>query len=157
MYYALTVNNLELTEKYKSIDSLYEYLKCFCKDINYIAVERNELNENIHYHILCEDYVDLPDICNIYIWNKTIEVADELQKYINYLKKDGHYKVYKIPPFIFEESRWYERAYSLICSKESLLEVFEADLSLMKYYNQISRMWDLKHGNPYLKSLLKSL
>lgn len=144
-YYALTINNSDLVKSFKTIDLVYEFIKDFC-DVNVIAVERNELNFNIHYHLLVSNLKSDKNVLfnSGYIWYKELETDLEITKYYHYILKDGRYKIYNFLPKelnITTNETWYEKALRLCNQYNSLAELFNDNPDMIKKITQVSKLF----------------
>lgn len=142
-YYACTISARELVQRLSSIDKVYEFFSNGYKDfdIHIIAVERNQINQNQHYHVLASS-----DYGHVYIGNWVQEIAniDEVKKYFNYCKKDGKYKLYKALPFDTNDNKsWYERALKGVYQYPNMLELLQAQPDLIKYIHKVRALYDL--------------
>lgn len=146
-FYALTINNSELVESLKSIELVYNFIKDYC-EVNIIAVERNELNFNTHYHLLVSDLrVDDNILFNSgYIWHKELVSDFDIIKYYHYILKDGRYKTYNLLPKtlnIETNESWYNKALRLCYEYNSLAKLFNDNPDMIKKISQVSKLFDL--------------
>lgn len=153
-YYAITINNKELTKELKSIDKVYNFINNIFRfyentTINIISCERNDLNENIHYHLLLTSIndIDVNDtiLSNVNIWVKKILTTDEVILYYDYVKKDGTYKVYTVPDFIIKNEKYYNRAFLYWQSNDGsnvddYLLKYPEDI---KYFRNLDRLYNV--------------
>lgn len=145
--YAITINNLEVVATLKTIDNVYELLNSF-GTISIIAVERNELNQNIHYHILLFsdiDYDIILTICKDYrMWVGLLNTDIEILKYYEYCKKDGNYKLYYSLDKGLSSSKNTELL-ELIERYESLYALFKDNPHLINKVHIIKTLWGIAH------------
>lgn len=150
-YYAVTINNLQLTEKLKTIDIVQDFIKNILKDYEItfycISRESNEINNNTHYHLLISSNTSLTinDESKAPIWFKEIINEIEISKYLEYIKKDGKYKLYEMLPFEQKNVTWYEKALWASQKYDSLKELFEENKDLIKHINQVVKLWEINN------------
>lgn len=141
VYYAVTINRLEQVENLKTIDQVYYLLLTEYEGVNIISAERNQLNENIHYHALC--YNELSASPKEH-YSKIIDNELELEKYYNYVKKDGRFKVFKALQFDLSD-KWYLQA--LECVKSDRYNHFDELISDNPHFipkiNTVSKLWEI--------------
>lgn len=156
-YYAITINNSDLIFEFKltSIDSVRDFIiRNFAdidKKIYTISVERNELNQNIHYHILLSSLGDINDWHRAFWWCKHIDTDIEIIRYNNYIKKDGLYKVYiplELEQEITNKDTWYNQALLLIPKYETLKDLFTENPQLIKQIHKVEKLWYIINNNP---------
>lgn len=148
-YYAITINTIDVINDYnlKSINSVYDFINKnidFEKEIYTISVERNELNQNIHYHILVSSVADINQWNKVYWWVKEIDTDIEIIRYNNYIKKDGLYKVYhqlSLENSLINNDTWYNQALELIPKYKSLKDLFKAHPHLIKQIHKVEKLW----------------
>lgn len=146
-YYAITINNQELTQKYNSIRKVYEAYANMPITIYCIAVERNELNVNIHYHLLVGSEFPITHLDNQYTWWKHIENDVEVIKYFNYIKKGGNYKIYnnlEINNNDVENNIYYDML-TACKTYNTLADLIEANPQFIKHINKLTVLWTIIH------------
>ncbi len=150
-YYAVTINNKELTKKYKSIDSVYKELRRWpIGEVIIIAVERNEINQNIHYHILYKSEVPITSINDTYIWWQELETELEVIKYFNYCKKDGKYKIYNELGIKQDtQNTIYTELLELVKTYDSLKTLINENPNMIKYLGKLERLYKIFHYKAY--------
>lgn len=144
-YYAITINNKELTDKYKSIRKVYEQFALMPITVNIIAVERNELNQNIHYHLLITAEVPITHIDNQFIWWDELVTDIDVLRYQEYIKKDGNYKVYNtisIDSNIKEKS-YYEVMLIACQSYNRFSDLIKDNPQFIKDLHKLKLLWDV--------------
>ncbi|MEM0173685.1 MAG: hypothetical protein QXI16_04170 [Sulfolobaceae archaeon] len=145
--YAITINNLEVVGTLKTIDSVHELLHRF-GTISIIAVERNELNHNIHYHVLLFSDIEYDTIFTVFksygMWLKLIDNDFEILKYYDYCKKDGNYKLYHSLDKSLSNSKNVELL-ELIERYESLYALFKDNPHLINKVHIIKALWGIAH------------
>lgn len=138
-YYAVTINNLEVVSGMSKIDDVYDYfMKHYDYTIYTISVERNEINNNTHYHLLIGSEIEVKsfDVYNIHCWSDLLKESHDVTQYDLYIKKDGKYKIFN--PHGFENKKsWYDLALELCISKMPLREMFQKYPHLIKHINKI--------------------
>lgn len=144
-YYAITINNRELTNKYKSIRQVYEQFSKMPITVNIIAVERNFANENIHYHLLIGAEVPVTHIDNQFIWWKELSTDVDVLKYQEYIKKDGHYKVYNTIELDsnIQDNTIYERMLIACQSYDRFSDLIKDNPQFIKELHKIKLLWDV--------------
>lgn len=148
-YYAITINNKELTEKYNSIKQVYEHFSKMPITVNIIAVERNELNKNIHYHLLISADFPIQHIDNEFIWWKELETDIDVIKYREYIKKDGNYKVYNsITLENQKDDTKYHQMLKACQSYNRFSEMIKDNPQFIKDIHKIKLLWDVININP---------
>ena len=144
-YYAITINNKELTDKYSSIRQVYEQFALMPITVNIIAVERNELNQNIHYHLLISAEVPVTHIDNQFIWWDELVTDIDVLRYQEYIKKDGNYKVYNtisIDSNIKEKS-YYEVMLIACQSYNRFSDLIKDNPQFIKDLHKLKLLWDV--------------
>lgn len=138
---AITINNKELVKELKSIDFVYNFLSSM-GDVYIIAVERNDLNKNTHYHALIDGDITFIEKFNN-IWSKVIETDIEVLKYIDYIKKDGTFKVYKKLDIESNNDHWTSVILNLVLKYDSLNQLFHENPRMIKYITYIERLYKI--------------
>lgn len=148
-YYAITINNKELTEKYKSIRQVYEQFALMPITVNVIAVERNELNQNIHYHLLINAEVPVKHLDNEYIWWKELATDVDVLKYQEYIKKEGNYKIYNTISLDSDihDNSVYEKMLKACQSYNRFSELIKDNPQYIKDLHKIKLLWDVINNN----------
>ncbi len=150
-YYAITINTIEVINEYnlKSINKVKDFITNNIdaeKQIYTISVERNELNQNIHYHILVSSTEDINKWHKVYWWVKEIDSDIEIIRYNNYIKKDGLYKVYhqlNLENSLINNDTWYNQALELIPKYNSLKDLFKEHPHLIKQIHKVEKLWNI--------------
>lgn len=150
-YYAITINTIEFINEYnlKSINRVKDFIEKNVnadKKIYTISVERNELNQNIHYHILVSSTDKINKWNKVYWWIKEIDSDIEIVRYNNYIKKDGLYKVYlplDLEQDILNKDTWYNQALELIPNYKSLKDLFKDNPHLIKQIHKVEKLWNI--------------
>ena len=150
-YYAITINTIDIINEYnlKSINRVKDFIEKNVdadKTIYTISVERNELNLNIHYHILVSSVDDINKWNKVYWWIKEIDSDIEIIRYNNYIKKDGLYKVYhqlNLENSLINNDSWYNQALELIPKYNSLKELFKEHPHLIKQFHKVEKLWNI--------------
>lgn len=150
-YYAITINTIEFINEYnlKSINSVYDFIEKNIeseKTIYTISVERNELNQNIHYHILVSSTEEINKWHKVYWWVKEIDSDIEIVRYNNYIKKDGLYKVYhqlSLQNSLINNDTWYNQALELIPKYKSLKDLLQEHPHLIKQIHKVEKLWNI--------------
>lgn len=147
-YYAITINNKELTEKYKSIRQVYEQFALMPITVNIIAVERNELNENIHYHLLITAEVPITHFDNQYIWWKELSTDVDVLKYQEYIKKDGKYKLYNTISLDsnIQDNSFYNKMLKDCQSYNRFSDLIKDNPQYIKDLHKIKLLWEVIHN-----------
>lgn len=148
-YYAITINTIEFINEYnlKSINRVKDFIEKNIesdKTIYTISVERNELNQNIHYHILVSSTDEINKWNKVYWWIKEIDSDIEIIRYNNYIKKDGLYKVYyqlNLQNSLINNDTWYNQALELIPKYKSLKDLFKDNPHLIKQIHKVEKLW----------------
>lgn len=150
-YYAITINNNNLTSEFKSIQKVYQYFSLLpTTETIIIAVERNELNENIHYHILVKSDVPIQSINETYIWWKELETDLDIIKYYNYCKKDGNYKIYKELGLETDtQDTIYTEILMLVKTYDSLKTLINENPNMIKYLPKVERLFRIFNNKMY--------
>lgn len=150
-YYAITINNKELTSNFSSIDKVYNHFRMLpIGEVIIIAVERNELNENIHYHILYKSDVPIQTINQINIWWKEISTELEVLKYFNYCKKGGNYKIYSELGISKDiENTIYAELLELVKTYDSLKTLINENPNMIKYLAKLERLYKIFNNKLY--------
>lgn len=141
-YYAITINRSELTKDLKTIKSVENYLRDFC-DVYVISVERNELNDNIHYHGLVKASENNDNfMLESSIWKKQLDNKIDILKYINYIKKEGNFKVYQLTELELEQGiTWQEKAIQLVEKHDNIRDILTESPEMLKYINHIEKLF----------------
>jgi hypothetical protein len=150
-YYAITINTIEFINEYnlKSINSVKDFITKNIdadKTIYTISVERNDLNQNIHYHILVSSTDDINKWNKVYWWIKEIDSDIEIIRYNNYIKKDGLYKVYNqlsLHNNLINNDTWYNQALELIPKYKSLKQLLQEHPHLIKQIHKVEKLWNI--------------
>ncbi len=150
-YYAITINTIEVINEYnlKSINKVKDFITNNIdadKKIYTISVERNELNQNIHYHILVSSTEDINKWHKVYWWVKEIDSDIEIIRYNNYIKKDGLYKAYHpltLQHNLVNNDSWYNQALELIPKYNSLKDLFKEHPHLIKQIHKVEKLWNI--------------
>lgn len=150
-YYAITINTIEFINEYnlKSINHVKDFIDKNIeadKTVYTISVERNELNQNIHYHILVSSTDEINKWNKVYWWIKEIDSDIEIIRYNNYIKKDGLYKVYhqlSLHNNLINNDTWYNQALELIPKYKSLKELFKENPHLIKQIHKVEKLWNI--------------
>lgn len=150
-YYAITINNKELTNSFNSIDKVYDYFRMLpVGKVIIIAVERNELNKNIHYHILYKSDVPIQSIDEINIWWKEIKTELEVIKYYNYCKKDGRYKIYNVLGIKNDtENTIYTELLELVKTYDCLKTLINENPNMIKYLTKLVKLYKIYNNKRY--------
>jgi len=150
-YYAITINTINVINEYnlKSINSVKDFIEKNVdadKTIYTISVERNKLNQNIHYHILVSSTDEINKWNKVYWWLKEIDSDIEVVRYNNYIKKDGLYKVYNqlsLHNNLINNDTWYNQALELIPKYKSLKELLQEHPHLIKQIHKVEKLWNI--------------
>lgn len=148
-YYAITINNQDLTQKYNSITKVYQEYSKMPITVYCIAVERNEINVNTHYHLLIGLEFPITHLDNQYTWWKQIDNDVEVLKYFNYIKKGGNYKIYnnlEINNNVVENTIYNEM---LIACKtfNNITDLITANPHFIKHIHKLTLLWSIIHKN----------
>ena len=148
-YYAVTINNQKLVNKFRTIDSVYKHFQYMPITINVIAVERNELNSNIHYHLLISAEVPITfSVDNEFIWQKELLTELDIVKYQEYIKKDGKYKIYHaIPLAINSGTTKYDNMLRDCYSYNNFLEMIKDNPQYIRDIHRLEALWKLVKRN----------
>ncbi|MEM0173885.1 MAG: hypothetical protein QXI16_05200 [Sulfolobaceae archaeon] len=147
-YYAITVNNKELTEKFKSIKQLYEHFSVMPVTVYTISCERNELNQNIHYHMLIGSKVPVECVESHYIWWKELQSDLDVMKYHDYIKKDGNYKVYNtITLDNQQDDTKYHQMLRAVQSYNKFGDMIRDNPHFIKDIHKLRLLWEVINNN----------
>lgn len=144
--YAITIN-LNAIERFKlkSMDNVYDFLTSFDLEVLMISAERTENSKNIHYHVAVQE---IPEGISKLLWTSKIynEFVKDDKGYIDYIAKDGNYKLYNkyVMPVIHSNRTEIELLLDDIYNHDK-----SVDYIRMKYPKLF-----LKHYNTILKMLL---
>lgn len=144
-YYAITINNKKLTDNLSSINKVYNYLNELNIKTIIISVERNQLNENEHYHILSYNvpqYI-LDNVKIVGFWIKELELDIEVLKYYEYVKKDGRFKQYEVLNIESEQTNIYKIAITKFSEGMELREFFLLFPESAKNIYQIKELFSI--------------
>ncbi len=150
-YYAITINTIDIINEcnLKSINNVKDFITNNIdsdKKIYTISVERNELNQNIHYHILVSSTENINKWHKVYWWVKEIDSDIEIIRYNNYIKKDGLYKVYHqldLENSLINNDTWYNQVLELIPKYNSLKGLFIEHPHLIKQIHKVEKLWNI--------------
>ena len=150
-YYAITINTIDIINEYnlKSINKVKDFIEKNIdadKKIYTISVERNDLNQNIHYHILVSSTDEINKWNKVYWWIKQIDTDLEVIRYNNYIKKDGLYKAYHpltLQHNLLNNDTWYNQALELIPKYKSLKDLFNEHPHLIKQIHKVEKLWNI--------------
>jgi hypothetical protein len=150
-YYAITINTIDFINEcnLKSINSVYDFINKNIdadKKIYTISVERNDLNQNIHYHILVSSTDEINKWNKVYWWIKEIDSDIEIIRYNNYIKKDGLYKAYHsltLQHNLLNNDSWYNQALELIPKYKSLKQLLQEHPHLIKQIHKVEKLWNI--------------
>ena len=150
-YYAITINTIDIINEYnlKSINKVKDFIEKNIdadKKIYTISVESNDLNQNIHYHILVSSTDEINKWNKVYWWIKEIDSDIEIVRYNNYIKKDGLYKVYQqlsLQNSLINNDTWYNQALELIPKYKSLKQLLQERPHLIKQIHKVEKLWNI--------------
>ena len=144
-YYAITINNQELTKRYNSIALVYQEYSKMPITVYCIAVERNDINQNIHYHLLIGSEFPITHNDTYYTWWTLIENDVEVIKYYNYIKKDGNYKIYNNLPIKNDENEndIYSEMLTACKTYNSLKDLINDNPEFIKYLHKLTLLWNI--------------
>lgn len=149
-HYAITINNKSLTSEFNSIDKVYRYFSLLPIETVIIAVERNELNQNIHYHILVKSDVPIQSVNETAIWWKELETELDVIKYYNYCKKDGKYKIYKELGIKTDtQDTIYTEILMLVKTYDCLKTLINENPNMIKYLPKVERLFKIFNNKMY--------
>ncbi len=147
-YYAITINNKELTERFRSIRQVYEHFSLMPITVNIVSVERNEINENIHYHLLISADYPIESVDSKYIWWKELATDTDILKYQEYIKKDGNYKIYNAISLETQEDNTLYTKMLKDCQKYyRFSDLLVDNPHYIKHIHKIKLLWDTINNN----------
>jgi len=147
-YYAITINNEKIVEKYKTIRQVYEKFALMPITVYVIAREKNELNYNIHYHLLVGANVPVTHIDNEFVWWKELETDIDVLKYQEYIKKDGNYKIYNALALDNQvDDTKYHNMLKACQSYNRFSDLIKDNPQYIKYINKLKLLWDVIKSN----------
>lgn len=137
--YAVTINNVDVVKRLKSMDKVKDYLALYSDVVYLISVERNEFNNNTHYHILLDgSYLDGLPIKTDF-WYKEIQSDFEILKYIDYIKKGGQYKVYNLHEAELSSPHWTTEVMQLVLKYDKISDLLKDNPKMLRHIHYIEK------------------
>lgn len=140
-YYAITINNSKLINKYRRIEQVYQHFQQMPITVYIIAVERNEINENIHYHLLIGAEMPITSIDDEFVWWKELQTDIEVMKYASYIKKDGKYKIYNALALDNENDTKYHQMLNACQTYNKFSDMILDNPNFIKHIHQLRMLW----------------
>ncbi len=143
-FFAITINRKEIIDNLNTLNSAYNWLETF-STVYTLSRETNELNNNTHYHALVSAELENDNFIFSGVWLKELDNNLEILKYLNYIKKDGKFKIYKRHSVENDiNEHWTLKALKLVLSYDNLKDLFTDNPDMIKYIYHIEKLYNIK-------------